>query len=165
MLCMHIVNLQCNDSFGPGNAYNVSTQSVPVGLLEHHWLMAACSTVSGTTKLPNIISTSMASDGIKPFLTIPGLDPTFWVPGSAGDLSFQCHSHCLQEHMKRSVTMLYPYRPDRAPRPSYVFSHFLSVSSLCRCPALFLLCYMFHPSLPQSAVINALLMCYLSRYL
>jgi hypothetical protein len=63
------------------------------------------------------------------------------------------------------VTTFHPYRLDRVPGLSYVSYCFLSVLSLCRCPMLFLLRYMFHPSLPQSAVINVLLTRYLSRYL
>jgi hypothetical protein len=50
-----------------------------------------------------------------------------------------------------------------------VFHHsfyFLSVPLLCHClPTLFLLCYMFLPSPPQSAVVNTLLTHCLSRYL
>jgi hypothetical protein len=63
------------------------------------------------------------------------------------------------------VTTFHPYRLDRVPRPSYVSYCFLSDLSLCCCPVLFLLRYMFHPSLLQSAVVNTLLTCYLLHYL
>jgi hypothetical protein len=68
-------------------------------------------------------------------------------------------------HKFQIVTMLHPYRLDRVPGLSYILSRFLSVLLLCHYPMLFLFHYMFHPSLPQSAVVNVLLTCYLLCYL